>query len=61
MRSNGNTSEGMQKIEVIEQGSVVTLRGEVDSLAERAAAFGAAWAAPVISSVKNEIEVHAPV
>jgi osmotically-inducible protein OsmY len=50
-----------KKIEVIVQGSVVTLRGEVDSLAERAAAFGAAWAAPGISSVKNEIKVHAPV
>jgi osmotically-inducible protein OsmY len=49
----------MQKIEVIEQGLMVTLRGEVDSLAERAAAFGAAWAAPGISSVKNEIKIHA--
>lgn len=50
-----------KKIEVIVQGSVVTLRGEVDSLAERAAVFGAAWAAPGISSVKNEIKVHAGV
>jgi osmotically-inducible protein OsmY len=47
-----------KKIEVIVQGSVVTLRGEVDSLPERAAAFGAAWAAPGISVVKNELKVH---
>lgn len=47
-----------KKIEVLVQGSVVTLRGEVDSLAERTAAFGAAWAAPGITSVINEIKVH---
>ena len=39
-------------------GSVVTLRGAVDSWAERNAAFGAAWSAPGISNVVNEIKVH---
>ena len=48
-----------KKIEVNLLGSVVTLRGEVDSYADRAAAFGAAWAAPGISNVVNEIKVHA--
>lgn len=45
-------------IEVIVKGSAVTLRGTVDSWAERAAAFGAAWAAPGISDVVNEIRVR---
>lgn len=45
-------------IEVIVKGPVVTLLGTVDSWAERAAAFGAAWAAPGISNVVNEIKVR---
>jgi osmotically-inducible protein OsmY len=45
-------------IEVAVSGGVVTLRGAVDSWAERAAAFGAAWSAPGVSSVVNEIRVQ---
>ncbi len=47
-----------KNIEVIVNGSVLTLRGKVDSLAERAAVFGAAWSAPGVSSIVNEITVH---
>lgn len=45
-------------MEVLVTGSTVTLRGEVDSLAERAVAFNAAWAAPGISIIVNEITVR---
>ena len=45
-------------IEVVVDGSVVTLRGKVDSWAERAAAYGAAWSAPGVLSVVNEIRVQ---
>ena len=45
-------------ISVEVHGSVVTLRGKVDSLAERSAVFGAAWSAPGISSVVNELTVR---
>lgn len=41
------------------KGSVVVLRGKVDSWAERSAAFGAAWSAPGVTSVVNEITVQA--
>jgi osmotically-inducible protein OsmY len=44
-------------IEVSVSGSTVTLRGQVDSLADRAAAQGAAWAAPGITSVVNKLVV----
>jgi osmotically-inducible protein OsmY len=44
-------------IEVMVSGSAVTLRGTVDSWAERNAAFGAAWSAPGVLSVVNEIRV----
>lgn len=47
-----------KRIEVIVNGSVVTLQGTVDSWPERAAAYGAAWSAPGITSVINEIEVR---
>lgn len=47
-----------KNIEVLVKGSEVTLRGKVDSLAERAAVFGAVWSAPGVSSVSNEITVH---
>lgn len=47
-----------KKIEVSVRGTTITLRGTVDSLAERTAAVGAAWAAPGISNVVNEIEVR---
>ncbi|NYG35328.1 BON domain-containing protein [Sphaerotilus montanus] len=46
-----------KNIEVIVNGSTVTLRGRVDSLAERSAAQGAAWAAPGISLVVNDLTV----
>lgn len=36
----------------------VCLTGKVDSWAERAAAFGAAWAAPGVTSVVNDIQVR---
>lgn len=45
-------------IEVMVGGSAVTLRGTVDSWAERNAAFGAAWSAPRVLSVVNEIRVQ---
>jgi osmotically-inducible protein OsmY len=45
-------------IEVMVSGSAVTLRGTVDSWAERNAAFGAAWSAPGVLSVVNEIKVQ---
>ncbi len=45
-------------IEVMVSGAAVTLRGTVDSWAERNAAFGAAWSAPGVLSVVNEIKVE---
>ena len=45
-------------IEVTVNGAVVTLRGTVDSWSERSAAFGAAWSAPGVLSVVNEIVVR---
>jgi osmotically-inducible protein OsmY len=45
-------------IEVEVDGAVVTLRGRVDSWAERAAAAGATWSAPGVSSVVNQIRVQ---
>ena len=45
-------------IELIVNGSAVTLRGNVDSWAERGAAYGAAWSAPGVLSVVNEIKVQ---
>jgi osmotically-inducible protein OsmY len=44
-------------IEVIVSGHTVTLKGQVHSWAERKAAQGAAWSAPGISSVVNELRV----
>ena len=42
-------------LNVLVEGSRVTLRGKVHSLAERQAAQGAAWSAPGVSSVSNEL------
>lgn len=39
-------------------GSVATLRGRVDSMAERAAVCGVVWSAPGISSVVNELKIR---
>lgn len=46
-----------RNIEVIVSGHTATLRGKVHSWAERSAAQGAAWSAPGISSVVNELHV----
>ena len=46
-------------IEVNVVGSTVTLRGHVDSWAERSAAQGAAWAAPRITLVVSKLAVGA--
>ena len=40
------------------QDSTVTLRGHVQSLEERAAAESAAWAAPGVTTVQNELELQ---
>lgn len=44
-------------IEIIVSGHTVTLKGQVHSGAERVAAQGAAWSAPGIRSVVNELRV----
>jgi osmotically-inducible protein OsmY len=44
-------------IEVIVSGHTVTLKGQVHSWAERRAAQGAAWSAPGISSVVDQLRV----
>lgn len=45
-------------IEVQVVGSTVVLKGSVYSLAEQLAAQGAAWSAPGITQVKNELRVY---
>ena len=47
-----------EHIEVAVSGSTVTLRGHVDSWDECSAAYGAAWSAPGVLSVVNEIKVQ---
>jgi osmotically-inducible protein OsmY len=46
-----------RKITVSVTGSTATLRGRVDSLSERNAAQGAAWSAPGITRVINELTI----
>lgn len=46
-----------KSIEVIVSGHSVTLKGQVHSWAERTAAQGAAWSAPGITSVVNQLRV----
>ncbi|BEP55539.1 BON domain-containing protein [Variovorax sp. V118] len=46
-----------KRIEVAVSGSKAVLRGTVHSWAERLAAQGAAWAAPGIASVQNDLRV----
>ncbi len=46
-----------KNIEVIVSGHTATLKGQVHSWAERTAAQGAAWSAPGITSVVNELRV----
>ena len=44
-------------IEVTVSGSTVRLTGRVDSWAERNVAWGAAWSAPGVTTVINELTV----
>jgi osmotically-inducible protein OsmY len=46
-----------KNIEVVVSGHTATLKGQVRSWAERTAAQGAAWSAPGITSVVNELRV----
>jgi osmotically-inducible protein OsmY len=48
-----------QRIEILLDGSVVTLRGNVHSWAERNAAEGATWSAPGVSRVNNQLVISA--
>lgn len=46
-----------QHMQVLVEGSRVTLRGKVHSWSERQAAQGAAWSAPGVSNVTNELAI----
>jgi osmotically-inducible protein OsmY len=48
-----------RRIEILVDGSVVTLRGRVHSWAERNAAEGATWSAPGVSRVNNQLTIEA--
>jgi osmotically-inducible protein OsmY len=50
-----------QKIEAEVSGTTVTLRGKVRSFAEKEDAENAAWAAPGVKMVVNELEIEVPV
>ncbi len=52
-----HAERGARNIEVTVHGTTVTLRGRVDSWDQRAAVQGAAWSAPGISHVVNELAV----
>lgn len=47
-----------KKIEIVVNGAEVTLRGKVHSWAERTAAQGAAWSAPGVARVVNNLVVE---
>ncbi|HSN79126.1 MAG TPA: BON domain-containing protein [Rhodoferax sp.] len=47
-----------RRIDVIVEGSEVTLRGQVHSWAEKNAAEGASWSAPGVVSVNNQLMVE---
>lgn len=47
------------RVEVVINGATATLRGTVHSWAERTAAQGAAWSAPGVTNVVNELKVGA--
>ena len=46
-----------EKIRVVTTGSTITLKGEVRTWAERNEAERAAWAAPGVSQVYNELKI----
>ncbi|HKQ88252.1 MAG TPA: BON domain-containing protein, partial [Candidatus Acidoferrales bacterium] len=46
-----------EKITVSASGAAITLRGEVRTWAEREEAERAAWAAPGVTSVQNELRI----
>lgn len=48
-----------KRVQVAVDGSTVTLRGEVHSWREHTAALGAAWSAPGVRKVVNELRVSA--
>jgi osmotically-inducible protein OsmY len=47
-----------KQLQILVDGSRVTLRGKVHSWTERRAAQGAAWAAPGVATVVNELTVE---
>ncbi len=49
----------VRRIEVLVEGSEVTLRGHVHSWAEKNAAEGASWSAPGVTRVNNQLQVEA--
>lgn len=53
-----HADEEAKHIEVIVKDAKVILRGKVDSWAERSAANAAAWSAPGVTSVVNELTVQ---
>ena len=53
-----NADVEAHRISVLLRDSTVTLRGHVQSLAERAAAESAAWAAPGVTTVTNELTIE---
>lgn len=50
--------EEAKNIQVVVEGGTATLRGAVASLAERALVQEAAWLAPGVSRIVNELKVH---
>jgi hypothetical protein len=48
-----------KRIEIATDGSVVTIKGQVHSWAERSAIEGATWSAPGVSRVNNQLTVQA--